>query len=844
MTFDPQNQQAPGGFQPPTPGFPQQPPAQGFAPQPPAQGFAPQQGGQPMFQPSPRPNPFVGIPVSDYLRDGGALLLLLISLALPWFFDDYEVVRGAGRIEVVLLALLSVLTIAITYLARAGVFPSSVNVNTVMLLRTLANAPYILLVLVYLVIDMVSGDSPSGLGYSAAFGLAGALLAAQPRQSEVGTLAPGAPIGRTWYGIALGYGALAAVVALISLVFSLIATSEYFSDAPLAVISLLVSILFGAAAVVFPLVGILRRNDIWRTVAFGFGAVVVGVILVSAFDDTRGVETVHSGGYLVLFLAGLLGLASSPALRNAMTPIADLSRWFGAASLTLVVVMAVAGYLVLSNIFTLIQIAEFGSDGLGRYIGSIIVLLLTVGVAVFARISLRSNPAGSRWLVIGLLGGLVLLGIINVILLAVGGGNPGVVSIGLAFGLPLFAAYALTAPKSVREYFAANAPARPQAAGGYAGGYAGAPAAPGYPAAPAAPGYSAGPAAPAAGYPGAPAAPAAPGYAAPGYPAPPVAPAPPAAAYPAAPVPPVAPAPPVAGYPAAPAAPYGPPSGAPVGAQEPVAPSPFEAPTPGEAPAPAPSALAEAPAPSVAPAPEPSAPTEAPAPSVAPAPGEAPAPSFAPVPAEAPAPSTAPSEAPAPSVAPAEAPTPTEAPAPAETPVEAPTPSLPPTLPFEADPSAPADEPLSQFSEETTYARPQSSAPVDPTPPDAPVVLGTDTAPEPAPEAPAAPVSSPFAPPSGDPAPFAAPAAAAPIAPVPPMPEAPAPEPATEVLDPAVAEASDPASTAEKLFELARDRQDLWPLIAGNPSAYADLLTWFASSDNPEVQAALRARGL
>ena len=54
----------------------------------------------------------------------------------------------------------------------------------------------------------------------------------------------------------------------------------------------------------------------------------------------------------------------------------------------------------------------------------------------------------------------------------------------------------------------------------------------------------------------------------------------------------------------------------------------------------------------------------------------------------------------------------------------------------------------------------------------------------------------------------------------------------------------DPASTAEKLFELARDRQDLWPLIAGNPSAYADLLTWFASSDNSEVQAALRARGL
>jgi len=69
-------------------------------------------------------------------------------------------------------------------------------------------------------------------------------------------------------------------------------------------------------------------------------------------------------------------------------------------------------------------------------------------------------------------------------------------------------------------------------------------------------------------------------------------------------------------------------------------------------------------------------------------------------------------------------------------------------------------------------------------------------------------------------------------------------EPATEVLDPAAAEASDPDATAEKLFELARDREDLWPLIAGNPAAYPDLLTWFAGSDDPAVQAALRARGL
>jgi len=774
VTFDSQNQQAPGGQQQqPAPGFvpPQPPPgfgppqAPGFAQQP---GFAPEQGGQPVFQAPARPNPFVGVPVSDYLRDGGALLLLLVSLALPWFFHDYEVVRGAGRIEVVLLTLLSVLTISLTYLARGGLFPSGVTVNTVMLLRTLANAPYVLMVLVYLVLDIASGDDPTGLGTAAALGLAGALLAAQPRQSEVGPLAPGAPVGRLWYAIALGYGVLAVILTLVTLVSTLIASVEYASFAPAAVVTNLISILFTAAAVVLPLVGILRRNDVWRTVAFGLGAVMVGVVVFTGLGNSvTGIESVHGGGYLVLLIAGLLGLASSPALRNAMKPVADLSRWFGAASLTLVIVAVVAGYLVLANIFTIVQLATFGTGGMGLPIGSILFLLLTAGVAVFARISLRRNPAGSRWLVIGLLGGLLLLGLINVILSAVAE-TVGSITIGLAFGLPLFIVYALTVPKSVREYYAASAPVRPQAAPGYAGGYA--------------PGYAGAPAG-AAGYP------AAPGYApAPGYPAPPTAPVAPSAA-----------AAPAAEYPAAPVAPqYGPPTVAPIGSSEPVAP-------------------AVAPVVEAQPAPVVEAPPS-PVPEIQPAPVAQAQP--APVPEEEPAP------------VPEAQPAPAEASAPAE----APAPSLPPTLPFEPDPTAPADEPLSQFSEETTYARPQSAAApaVDPTPPDAPVVLGEPVEPS----APAAPESDRptevLSPADADAAPtsvFAAPA------------EQPA-EPATEVLDPAAAEASDPDATAEKLFELARDREDLWPLIAGNPAAYPDLLTWFAGSDDPAVQAALRARGL
>lgn len=203
----------PGSYQPLDGGTPQQAPQPGqygqpgqYAPQPGQQApqpgqygqagaYAPQPGQyaqQPgqyqQSQPAePRPNPFKGIPVADFVRDGLAALLLLVSLALPVTVGrGFEGVGDRFHYIVTLVTLLSVVSLALPYLARASLFPQTWTVHTTRLVRLLANAPYVLVLLVYVILDLVTSDDTQGIGTIFALGLAGAVLAAQPRQCELG----------------------------------------------------------------------------------------------------------------------------------------------------------------------------------------------------------------------------------------------------------------------------------------------------------------------------------------------------------------------------------------------------------------------------------------------------------------------------------------------------------------------------------------------------------------------------------------------------------------------------------------------------------------------------------
>ncbi|MDJ0376013.1 hypothetical protein [Cryobacterium sp. PH31-L1] len=482
------------------PNAPQQPLAvpQYAAPQQYAAPDAP-----PQYAPAPiRPNPFAGIPASDWARDGGALLLLLISLALPWMFstDTYnmsETIGATGRIEVILITLLSLFSLSLTYLLRAGVFGPGVGLAQIWLIRLLVNVPYTLLVLGFILGDAFSKDQTTGLGYAAAFGLAGAFLAAQPRAAELVGIVGYHPIARLWHRIVIGYGAVVALTALGALVLGLVAATSAEVNA-VVLLTAVLAVLTAAAAVLLPIYGIIRGSAIWLTVGRTLGGIAVAVITIDAFTDyslsVGGIESLSWGGYPLLLLAGLLGLASAPALRLAMVPIEPIAKWFGVASLTLVLIISAAGLSLLLVIANLIGSGtDTGSTGLN--IGATIVLSIIIVVAIIARTTLRSNPAGSQWLVLGLTSVITVLGIVFVVLRAqtLSDENVGelyswmfdgaayssfsliilttaaTLSLALAFGLPALVFYSLTAPAAVRGYFNQYGPVRAQAQATYTG---------------------------------------------------------------------------------------------------------------------------------------------------------------------------------------------------------------------------------------------------------------------------------------------------------------------------------------------------------------------------------------
>ncbi|WP_194085947.1 hypothetical protein [Cryobacterium sp. TMT1-3] len=503
MTFDP-TQQPPAAAHyvaPAAPAAPQY--AAPVAPQYAAPQFAAPQYAAPQYtQPPARPNPFAGIPASDWARDGGALLLLLISLALPWMFstETYsmsESIGATGRIEVILITLLSLFSLSFTYLLRAGVFGAGVGLAQIWLIRLLVNVPYALLVLGFMLVDIFTTDQTTGVGYAAAFGLAGAFLAAQPRAAELVGIVGAHPIVRLWYRIVIGYGVVVALTVLGGIGFGIVATTSA-EVTGLVLLTAIVAVLAGAAAALLPIYGIVRGSATWLTIARALGATAIGVITIDAFTDhllsVSGIESLSYGGYPLLLLAGLFGLACSPALRLAMAPTAPISTWFGVASLTLVLIVGTAGLSLLLVIATLIGSgADSGSTGLN--IGATIVLSIIIVVAIIARTTLRSNPAACQWLVLGLTGLITVLGIVFVVLRgqSIADENLGqlyswlfegttytsfsliilttaaTLSLALAFALPALVFYALTAPAAVRGYFAQYGPVRAQAPAAFTG---------------------------------------------------------------------------------------------------------------------------------------------------------------------------------------------------------------------------------------------------------------------------------------------------------------------------------------------------------------------------------------
>lgn len=397
-------------------------------------------------------SPFSGIPVSDFVRDGVAAFLLLVSLALPWDVAH----RASDKVEVVLLTILSLLSLALPYLARTGVLPATWTVHTTRQVRLLANAPYALLVLVYLVVDLVGGgdlsDGWGGVGSAVALGLAGALLAAQPRQSELGPEDLDRAVTGQWLRVHLVLSAVLVVGALLAVVLTVVSASEIEA---VDVIDLLAIAAFVVALAGLPALGTWRRSEAARLTLVGLGIIVAAAFLLGSGDNgILTTEGMHIGRFGLVLVPALAAVASSPAVRRAMTPVPPVEAWLGVAGRGLDLVVVVGAFLALHGV---LELAD-GMRGVPVVL-AVVIGLLVAGVALVARRSLARDAATGRPLALGATGVVALLGIVLLVVTASRVAYGGSVEhLLLAFGLPLLVVYALTVPQEVRTYFTEHRP--------------------------------------------------------------------------------------------------------------------------------------------------------------------------------------------------------------------------------------------------------------------------------------------------------------------------------------------------------------------------------------------------
>ena len=421
----------------------------------------------PADRPSPAPpataaNPFAGIPISDYVRDILAAALLLVSLVLPWDFGH----DATGRIDVVLITALSALSLLLPYLSRVGVFPPTWNPEKLRIARLLANAPYILLVLIYLLVDVVSGFGPdasvggTGLGAAAWLGLAGALLAAQPREAEM-TDSRAARHIPLWYSIIVVCGILLACTVLVTLVRILTDAAGLGTGNPKYLAYVVIALVAPIGIVGVPLIGTICRSAGWRLVLIPVGLTsAISVVFLLSTHGFSGVETVHQPSYTgTLFWLAAASAAASPPARRAMHERSGAQGWIAGALHTLDQEVVVAAMTLVISVAAL---ALFSVPATGAMIFTLIATAVAAILAILARQALARQPQQGRGMALVVIGIIVLLILVRVIInvsqrTATTGQSVIRFTDLLLLGLPLVTATYLLAPASIRKFYKGSA---------------------------------------------------------------------------------------------------------------------------------------------------------------------------------------------------------------------------------------------------------------------------------------------------------------------------------------------------------------------------------------------------
>lgn len=403
---------------------------------------------------------FASVPVSDYVRDGLAVFLLLISMFMVWTYGSTTAASvAATRIDVILITLVSMFSVAIPYLWRSGVFGQGWDYRRTQLARLAANAPYFVLVLVYLVLELINR---TGMGPAMAFGLAGAVLAAQPRRAELGSSAADVTTDKRWGLALLGFAVVVGVLSVVQFIERMVMmpSSEWAGT--------LATVLLGAANVAFLIwtaIGATRGHNVLRLIGVGVGVAGTGMALLALLPAVTVVSvTFHAftPGLNIFFWLAFGALAASPSVARicAASTAADQHAALARTRVIITLAIIVLCLVVAVSALALISFATYAGYGVAaNTVPWVVVIFLAVVGAVggfVAKSALRQHTRQSYMVTAGYAAVLFVLGLVIVIMSAVSymawNGTLGLL---VGFALPIALVLSMFGSASQREAFRA-----------------------------------------------------------------------------------------------------------------------------------------------------------------------------------------------------------------------------------------------------------------------------------------------------------------------------------------------------------------------------------------------------
>lgn len=389
---------------------------------PPAQGY------------SPARSAFEDIRIGDYTRDGTAAVLLFVSFFLPWSATVAITRVGSSALVVLLVlpTLLSLVSLSLPYVARLGMLGPNWNVGQIRVLRLVANGPLIATAVGLVVYDVIRGmfrfsESSSiftgnGVGAGAWFGLAGALLAAQPRAAEIRIDPRTAP---RWLALVkplvfVAWGSSVAS-ALLALIYILVSASRYrYYDGPQTFESLIVLFVSSAVPIVVvgvAAVGLARRFVSWRLTIAALGIALLAAGLLHSISEGTSVELFHtvtaSPYYGITFLIAAAAITFIPF---GVASVGDGTHpgyvWLAAArnGMLLIAVWSFGvGFSQIAMAATQFGIVPWGDALVLAVLAILFGILAVVGVRSLSLRYSSLDPRPSREVGLGVCVGLLVL---------------------------------------------------------------------------------------------------------------------------------------------------------------------------------------------------------------------------------------------------------------------------------------------------------------------------------------------------------------------------------------------------------------------------------------------------